>query len=193
MENNTLILGNDAAVLRAAYRAWLNAHQLRQRRQRNKLFTYGQQWGDITVDHNGRRMTEWEKYCTAEGAPITNNLLRQLVKTIVGRFRARYINGENNVGDVEGENAAKHVVNALDELDSRLLEEFLISGYCVQRVDGEGDDTKVLNVNPNSFFINHINDPLGRDCEIVGQLHDMSLAELLSRTAQGSRKRAAQI
>ena len=190
MENNTLILNNDAAVLRAAYRAWLNATSLRQRRQRNKRFTYGDQWGDITVDRTGRHITEWEKYCTSEGAPITNNLLRQLVKTIVGRFRARYLNEENLNNETNPEKPAEHIVNPLDELDSRLLEEFLISGYCIQRID---DGETVHNVNPNMFFVNATHDPLGRDCEIVGQLHDLSLAELLSRTAQGSRKRAAMI
>src|SRR3712207_4247404 len=125
---------NDSiAVLRAAFKAWSNGNALRKRRLRNKRFTYGDQWIDITTDRNGRTVTEWERYCNLDGAPVTNNVLRQLVKTIVGRFRAQYING----GDPTIEKSLKETCdfNQIDELDCRLLEEFLISGCCIQRVD----------------------------------------------------------
>ena len=77
---------NDA-VLRAAHRAWAAGAALRAARTRNKRFTYGDQWGDVTIDANGKRVTEWERYSEGGDAPITNNLIRQLVKTVVGRFR----------------------------------------------------------------------------------------------------------
>ncbi len=41
-------------VLHAAYQAWMNAAGLRQARLRNKRFTYGDQWGDIVKDYQGR-------------------------------------------------------------------------------------------------------------------------------------------
>lgn len=182
---------NDA-VLRAAHRAWAAGAALRAARTRNKRFTYGDQWGDVTIDADGKRVTEWERYSEGGDAPITNNLIRQLVKTVVGRFRTEQ-GGKS--AEQSQEAASRDERRAIDELDSRCLEEFLISGSCVQRVDVVTDvtgpeRTVVENVNLNRFFVNPLSDPLARDCEIVGQLHDLSIAELLRRTAGNNRRRA---
>ena len=54
--------------------------------------------------------------------PLTNNLLRQIVKTVVGRYRTDVATEERSGGlaDIVS-------MNSLDELDARALEEFLIS------------------------------------------------------------------
>lgn len=193
-KNNTQ---ENAAILRAAHQAWLSASPLRAQRLRNKRFTYGDQWIDTVINSQGQRVSEWENYCSLEGSPITNNVLRQLVKTIVGRFRSRYIDNlsTENDGNAPQMPAKESASPLLDELDSRALEDFLISGCCIQRVDRKQGlfktETQVANVNLNRFFINAIHDPLARDCEIIGQIHDLSVAELLKRVAQGSRRKAA--
>ena len=183
---------NNNAILRAAYSAWSAANALRSRRLRNKRFTYGDQWSDATTDAEGNPTTEealiYHKYGTA---PITNNVLRQMVKTIVGRFRAEHLRRISEPKELK----AIAQENAVDELDSRALEEFLISGCCIQRIDetdrlGE-KHVEVSNVNLAHFFMNHTTDPLNRDCEIVGQLHDLSIAELIKRVAPGNKKKAA--
>ena len=87
-------------VLRAAYQAWMNAAGLRQSRLRNKRFTYGDQWGDLVRDHQGRVMTEGEHLANQGCESITNNLIRKMVKTIVGRFRSQYIGSSVNISDV---------------------------------------------------------------------------------------------
>lgn len=181
----------DMAVLAAAYRAWTAASALRQKRLRNKKFTYGDQWSDLTTGPDGERITEYELYTLNGAPPITNNMLRQLVKTIVGRFRSQYI----DAGKVKNKNLdGVRESNFLDELDSCALEEFLISGCAVQRVDMEyglcSRRVTVKNVNFNRFFVNALNDPCARDCEIVGQIHDMSVAELMRRVSGGDRKKA---
>ena len=116
MEN----LNENLIVLGAAYQAWSAGSALRQSRLRNKRFTYGDQWSDVTTDASGRQVTEWQRYSENGPAPITNNLIRQLVKTVVGRYRSQVIDKESP-SDVARD-------NQLDELDSRALEEFLISG-----------------------------------------------------------------
>lgn len=189
MENN--LKNQNAAVLQAAYKAWSAAHALRSSRLRNKRFTYGDQWADPTLDAQGRTVTEWQRYCAdGRNAPITNNVLRQLVKTIVGRFRSEHMNQP----PVESRLEQVRQQNLLDELDSRTLEEFLISGYCVQRVDLKEElcerQVAVSQVNLNRFFMNAPLDPLCRDCEIIGQVHDLSIADLLRCVAQHSRKKA---
>ena len=182
----------NARVLRAAYQAWVNAAGFRKNRLRNKRFTYGDQWGDLMKDSEGRVITEREHLASQGCTGITNNLIRQLVKTIVGRFRSQYIKCEN------GDNALAAVRqdNELDELDSRALEEFLISGCCIQRVEpwnrpGESERVRVDNVNVNRLFAGTMNDTRAWDCELIGQLHDLNIAQLLRRVAGGNQRKAA--
>ena len=181
-------------VLHAAYQAWMNAAGLRQARLRNKRFTYGDQWGDLVKDYQGRVMTEGEHLATQGCQNITNNLIRQLVKTIVGRFRSQYIKGENEDEGTPLSRTAQD--NELDELDSRALEEFLISGCCIQRVDtwhepGGDEQVRVDNVNVNRLFTGPMSDTRAWDCELIGQLHDLNIAQLLRRVAGGNQRKAA--
>lgn len=187
--NNTL--NTNQEILHDAYKSWCMGNLLRSRRLRNKRFTYGDQWSDTFTTVTGATRSEYEVYLEGGTRPITNNLIRQMVKTIVGRYRSEFINNKH----VENKNVESvHRHNQLDELDSRALEEFLISGTAVQRIDVTTDlwqqDVVVNNVNINNFFVNQFNDPLGRDCDMVGQLHDLTMAQLLKRVAGGSRSKA---
>lgn len=180
-------------VLRAAYQAWNGGAELRRSRNRNKNFTYGKQWNDLTTDVEGNVITEQRKLLEMGKEPITNNMMRQMVKSVVGRFRSNLKDDDTMCENALLQRIAE--ANVLDEMDSRALEEFLISGCCVQRVDADvrsGGDVRVDNVNINRFFVNAIHDPRAWDCEIVGQIHDFSLAELILRVgARGNRRRAA--
>ena len=183
-------------VLHAAYQAWMNAAELRQARLRNKRFTYGDQWGDLVRDQHGRVLTEGEHLSRQGCECITNNLIRKLVKTIVGRFRSQYIRHDDTGVNHSAALSPTALDNELDELDSRALEEFLISGCCIQRVEeshepGEGGRVRVDNVNVNRLFMNTMNDPRSWDCELIGQLHDLNIAQLLRRVADGNPRKAA--
>lgn len=179
------------SILHAAYSAWCQASALRSRRLRNKRFAYGDQWSDTVTTATGGTVTEYEAYARGGTPPMTNNLIRQMIKTIVGRYRTECI---TNRVPANKNVALVHEQNQLEELDSRVLEEFLISGTAVQRIAIERDLwrhwVRVENVNLNNFFINHIEDPLARDCEMVGQLHELSMAQLLKIVAHGSRSKA---
>ena len=181
-------------VLQAAYQAWMNAAGLRQSRLRNKRFTYGDQWGDLVKDYQGRVITEGEHLANQGCQSITNNLIRQLVKTIVGRFRSQYIKNDDEKTAAALARATQD--NELDELDSRALEEFLISGCCIQRVEtyhepGSEERVRVDNVNVNRLFTGPMNDTRAWDCELIGQLHDLNIAQLLRRVADGNQRKAA--
>lgn len=178
-------------LLKSAYNAWSAAADFRARRQRYKKYTYGQQWCD-TVLHQGHYVEEW-KLIEANGKkPLTNNLIRQIVKTVVGRFRSM----ADDAG-LYGGGDAFITDNALPELDSRLLEEFLISGCAVQRIGRDSrffrGGTVIENVDPRMFFVNDFRDPLGRDIELVGMLHDMPFAEVVSRFGRGERRTQRQL
>ena len=178
-------------LLKSACKAWSAAADFRARRLRYKKYTYGKQWCDA-VPYQGHYVEEWQLIEANGKKPLTNNLIRQIVKTVIGRFRA--IAEEN--GLYEGGDAFI-TDNALPELDSRLLEEFLISGCAVQRVGRDSrffkSGTVIENVNPRSFFVNGYRDPLGRDIELIGMLHDMSFAEVAGRFGRGDRRTLRQL
>jgi len=182
------------SVFEAAYAAWAGGARLRSRRRRYKRFTYGDQWSDMIEGADGRLVRE-DRYVRQSGKqPLTNNLIRQLVKNIVGRYRT--LCAETKAYDRREirEAAAR---NALAELDSRMLEEFLISGCAVQRVwSGERcgrEGVWVDNVDPESFFVNTFRDPRGWDIDLVGMLHDMSFPELVNRFAGTDPGREAEL
>ncbi len=169
-------------ILDAAYRAWNDRSEFRLKRDRYKRFTYGDQWSDMVID--GDKVLSAADRARAHGRrPMTNNLLRRLIKSVIGRYRYQRQDRE----PLEGEAARVYALNNLDEIDCRSLEEFLISGCTIQRVYNErrlmGEHIWVDMVSPDRFFINRIRDPRGWDAELVGMTHDWSLTETLLRLA----------
>ena len=175
-------------LLQTAHSAWTARLDVLQNRERFKRYTYGDQWSDLMDDGTGRIRTERDILHHVGRPPLTNNLIRRLVKTIVGRYR--HLCAES--GRYSSEPGSQDVANDLAELDSRLMEEFLISGMAIQRVARENrrgvTDVYVDNVNPRQFFCNTFSDPRGRDIELVGMLHDMSLPEVLARFGRGDHR-----
>lgn len=193
MKNESLIENQSAKeLLEAAYSAWRGAAEMRRTRGRNKNFTYGRQLDDIVTMPDGRKITEREAILETGKEPLTNNLIRQLIKSVVGRFRDR------TKDEIISKNLSQvYERNSITELDSRLLEEFLISGCCVQKSELirtlEGFSTFVGNVDFNRFFMNTVSDTLCRDCNIIGEMHDMNIAEIIMRLARGDREKAVRI
>lgn len=184
-----MFLPKNEKVLALALNAWRSGAQLRANRHRYKQYTYGKQWNDPVKDDNGNIITEGEYALRCGKKPMTNNLIRQLVKCVVGRFRS-------NIDQTPIPDKATQLFyeqNNLNELDSRMLEEFLISGCAIQRItpkQAANQVPRVDNINPAKFFVNNFSDPRGWDIEMVGVLHDMSIAELIMRFANGDRQRA---
>ena len=178
-------------VLTAARDAWLAASSFRQRRDRYKRYTYGDQWSDPAVDHRGHPVAEAELLSRDGRKPLTNNLIRQIVKIVIGRYRT----ASRDDGRYSDDSRAFVSDNQLLELDCRMLEEFLIAGCAVQRVSRETRRGRnrlwIDNVDPRAFFVNAYRDPRGNDIELIGMLHDLPFPEIVSRFGRGSRQRAA--
>lgn len=181
----------DRLILEAAHTAWERMAPLRSRR-RYCRFTYGDQWSDITRSHDNTPLTEEEDARKAGCIPLTNNLIRRMVKAVVGRFRMERLENPGATRRADPMN-----LNHLDELDARTLEEFLISGMAIHRIRRErrpcGTGVWVDNISPGRFFSNAFTDSRGCDLELAGSLHDMSLAEVLMRFAGGSARKAAML
>ena len=183
----------DTDTLRQAFELWSSAADFRARRDRFKRFTYGEQWSDPVDDGTGCIITEGELARRNNHRPITNNLLRQMVKTIVGRYRN--IAAESGMYDSDA--GSTDALNSMSELDARLLEEFVISGCAVQRIVAErrpgGSGVWVDNVDPRSLFVNPYRDPRGHDITFIGQMHDLTWPEIVNRFGGGSRSRIAHL
>lgn len=179
----------DLDTLRRAFDLWSAAADFRSRRERFKRFTYGDQWSDMVDDGHGGLVAERELIVRNNHRPMTNNLLRQLVKTIVGRYRN--ISTESDLYDMSA--GSTDALNSMPELDARLLEEFVISGCAVQRVGAErrpgGCGKWVDNVDPRCMFVNPYRDPRGHDINFIGQIHDLAWPEVVNRFGGGSRSR----
>ncbi|MDE6826501.1 MAG: hypothetical protein K2J18_07010 [Paramuribaculum sp.] len=179
-------------TIKEVYEAWAEGAEFRRKRHRYLNFCYGRQWND-PVEFGARMVTEEEAALQTGKRPMTNNLIRQMVKNIVGRFRYRLSQGEAT----SSIDAATARQNMIDELDSRALEEFLISGCAVQRIVRErrpgGSGVWVDNVDPDRLICNRYTDPRGNDLELVGMLHDMSLREVCARFGHGDAGRTMAI
>jgi hypothetical protein len=140
----------DKQLLMRARESWATLEPFRRKRRLCKRYAYG---------NAGTRDN-----CNP------NNLIRQLVKSVVGRYR--YL--------VQGETLQLNP-DALLERDARGLEEFLISGSVFQRIS----DGTVSNVSVNRILFERFSESDGADMQFIGMLHDMSRAELLRAFSQG--------
>lgn len=161
---------------------WNAASEFRADRLRNKRYTFGDQWRDpVTVD--GRVMSE-EEYIRREGnIPLKNNLIRRLVRNVVGVFRKEFAEELESLGEEERRHASRQ---SLVELYGRTMEEFLISGLAVHRLRrgerGGREDVWVDPVSPDSFFFDpDARDPRGGDVRFLGQIHELSPRELAAQ------------
>ena len=129
------------------------------------------------INVNGKPQSEYEYIMSEGNVPLKNNLIRRIVRNVLGVFRDRlpdimkenYGSGKDPLQETARE-------NSLGELFCRGLEEFLISGMVVHRkrigrIDHRpGVWTEA--VSPDSFFFNtDSRDLRGWDLNIVGQVH----------------------
>lgn len=183
----------DIELLKLSYNTWMQWADFRASRLRHKRYTFGDQWFETVADGNGRGKSERQLLLESGRRPLTNNLLRRMVKTMVGIYRNRAASAEV-YDDTPGSFDSR---NRLSELDARMFEEFVISGCAVQRVapENRGGSTQmwVDNVDPRRFFVSRFSDPRGLDIDCVGMLHDMTLAQLINRFGRGSRNAVAEL
>lgn len=193
----------DKDSLQMAYRAWDELQSHRDNRIRNRNYTFGRQWNDPITLSDGRTITE-EQYLKEQGkVPLKNNLIRQLVKNIVGQFRSMKTQPvcisrdrrEQSLGELLSNTIEYvHQHNRVWELDGRTLEEFVISGSCAHKIVYENRNGKtdiwVDEITPSRLFFNQMSDIRHSDCNLIGELRDMPIADLISRYAKGNRQRA---
>jgi len=184
-------------VLMEAQQYWDNMSKFRIDRERNKRYTYGDQWGDIIETPEGEQMTE-EEYIKQQGSvPLKNNLIRRLVKNVLGVYRQQSKEPVCSARDRDEQKLGETMtvmlqcnrqLNRASQLDARAFEEFLISGMPVYRkFYGWKNGRKECwteNVQPNNFIIdNNMRDFRGWDCSLVGEVHEVKFGALCEKFA----------
>ena len=183
-------------VLMEAQHYWNQMEDFRKDRERNKRYTYGFQWDDkICVD--GKTMTE-EEYIKSQGnVPLKNNLIRRLVKSVLGVYRSQMKEPTCTARDRDEQKLGETMstilqcnmqLNRMTEVYARTMEEFLISGFIVHRKSygwrNGKEDCWTDYVQPNNFFIdNNMRDFRGWDVSVLGEIHDISFGQLCEQFA----------
>lgn len=186
-------------ILMEAQHYWNQMEQFRKDRQRNKRYTYGSQWDDmICVD--GKSMKE-EEYIKQQGnVPLKNNLIRRLVRNVLGVYRSQSKEPTCTARDRDEQKLGETMstilqcnmqLNRMSEVFARTMEEFLISGFIVHRKSygwrNGKEDCWTDYVQPNNFFIdNNMRDFRGWDVSCLGEVHDVSFGQLCEQFAEST-------
>lgn len=184
----------DRKLLDRAHDAWSSLALFRARRRRAKDFTFGQQWGDTVRLPTGRLITEERRLLESGRIPVSNNLIRQLVKSIVGRRRYLNRNSQNNRNNPD--NPISPIspitpISPVEETDSRCFEEFLISGCAAQRLGGDAlQPEPYVAVSPRRLFFTRFERSDASDCRFIGMLHDLPPARVLTLFGKEARRRS---
>lgn len=183
-------------VLMEAQHYWNQMDDFRHDRERNKRYTYGFQWDDV-ICVDGKKMSE-EDYIKAQGnVPLKNNLIRRLVRNVLGVYRSQLKEPTCTARDRDEQKLGETMstilqcnmqLNRMNEVNARSMEEFLISGFIVHRKSygwrNGKEDCWTDYVQPNNFFIdNNMRDFRGWDVTCLGEIHDVSFGQLCEQFA----------
>ena len=183
-------------VLMEAQHYWNQMDDFRRDRERNKRYTYGFQWDDV-ICVDGKKMTEEDYIKTQGSVPLKNNLIRRLVRNVLGVYRSQLKEPTCTARDRDEQKLGETMstilqcnmqLNRMNEVNARSMEEFLISGFIVHRKSygwrNGKEDCWTDYVQPNNFFIdNNMRDFRGWDVTCLGEVHDVSFGQLCEQFA----------
>ncbi|MDE5880113.1 MAG: hypothetical protein K2H60_00145 [Muribaculaceae bacterium] len=170
-----------------AQKVWRSLDAFRSERARCKRYVYGEQWDD-PINLGSHSISEREFILSQGQVPLKNNILRRILRNVIGLYRSQYKvpqlaakDSGLTAGDVRAENRRRRRwfhENRMEQLAPRLLEEFLISGLVAVKLSG----SKILPVTPDNFLFHSDGyDPRGCDIDMVGEVHRVGLSSLMSK------------
>lgn len=184
-------------VLMQAQNTYFGMYQFQKDWQRNKNYNYGKQWDDV-ICVNGKMMTE-EEYILQQGSvPLKNNLIRRLVRNVLGVYRSQSKEptcvardrDEQRLGETMSTILQCNMQrNEMDELYSRTFEKYLIGGLAVHYkwygwMNGTKDCWTEAIGNDQIFIDNDARDPRMWDLKIIGHIRDMDFLAMASKFAK---------
>ena len=191
-------------ILFLAKNYWDAMSKFRKDRKRNKDYNYGNQWGDkVVVD--GKAMTEEEYIIKQGGTPLKSNLIRRLVRNVLGVYRTQTKEPMCVARDRDEQTLGETMstilqynwqLNHMSEINARSYEDFLIGGLVVHKKtfgwrNGKCDCWTDY-VNPDNFFVdNRVTDFRSWDTQVIGEIHDYSFEDVCREFAHSPEDYAA--
>jgi hypothetical protein len=169
----------------------------RKRAKRGFNFYRGKQYEDLLYDKDTDKSITEAEYLKTQGRPaLTQNLIRQTVKHLIGQYRNSTTksiitsrNGDNKKGAemISCALEAVHQTNMQDERNARNFEEFMLSGmpfvkttYSYNKLRNR-PDIMIRNPDPRRMFLNtDVRDIQYQDLRLIGEIHDLDIDTLIS-------------
>lgn len=190
-------------VLILAQKYWEDLADWRARNFRAFMYYRGKQWHEMVTitDRNGKtvQMTE-EEYIKSQGKiPFKQNIIRQLIKNILGQYRSNptdsiaIARSKDNAAKSEmlttALQAALEINNAVHK-DARNLEAMCLSGAPIAKVGYKyiptknRDDVKITNIQADRFFFNGGIKDVDDDIRFLGEIIDAPIEDIIAAFAK---------
>lgn len=185
-------------ILETVDTTWSAGAPFRRQTERSSRYYKGDQWKDKVVirhrDGTKEVLTE-EEYIERQGKPaLKQNLIRPLVRNIIGQLRLSPYKSTIFARDANGQKAADmmtaalegvHAMNNKNERDARLFETYLVSGAAIYETGYMFDDERKMPypyykaVDPSRYFQTiSASDVCGDDVDFCGDFFDTSITEI---------------
>lgn len=184
-------------LLQRASNYWNALKDFRDRRERNRKYYRGDQWGDKVFDPDTNALVTEEDLIKSHGkVPLKQNQIRQLIKNLLGQYLTdttkTAVIARKRSDAQAGEMLTNTVqyglqINRSRELDTRNFEEFLLSGSAIwknsyrfidkfQREDVWLENRSVTQM----FFTPNLRDIRMTDLDFCGEFHDMYKKDIVA-------------
>ncbi len=167
-------------------------------RERNFRYGTGEQWSDMMVDPETNETITEKEYIERNGRlAAVQNQIGKTIRNLAGQFRSNYPDpvafSRTRANAEAGEMMTQALQYALDlnegnELDAENMREYAVSGACGWKVsfkwrpEVDRKDVLIDSLNMTRFFYNiDARDIRGTDITICGELHDLSIYEVISK------------
>lgn len=187
-------------LLERVYTHWRSLADFRKRRARARDYFRGYQWRDLIEDPLTKEMVTEEDYIKSQGkVPLKQNLIRQMVKNLLGQYRSNPTQTIILSRVAEKANETEMMTNAIqsvkqtnntNEVDVRTLEEFFISGASLHKILYSPDnlhDTEDVLIKKTSLsraFFNADIESFGHDdIRLIGEMHDLTMDDIVAAFA----------
>lgn len=191
-------------VLEIVDTTWSAGAPFRRQTQRSSRYYKGDQWKDRVVirhrDGTTETLTE-EEHIERQGKPaLKQNLIRPLVRNILGQLRLNPYKSTIFARSADGQKAADmmtaalegvHTMNSKNERDARLFETYLVSGAAIYNTGYKFDSERKMPfpyyraVDPSRYFQTiAASDVCGEDVDFCGDFFDTSILDIKSMYAK---------
>jgi hypothetical protein len=188
-------------LLQMAEQYWDALISFRLKAMRTFNYRMGLQWEDeVTDPDTGETITESELIMRNGKVPLKQNIIGQLANSFLGQYRSNpskpIVITRTRDRQKEGEmmSAALEALlqaNMADDLDVQSVNEFITSGFPIQKLiwgyDNTRDRKDILFRNPNInniFFNTDLADIRGKDLTIIGERIECYLEDIIATFAK---------